>query len=179
MRISSLLATGLVFVALTGTALSAHEGMRGGYDRAEPTSRADMLASVSQRFDMIDTNKDDMIDATEMAAYRDQMKQRRAERMAARATAGDAETSEGAKSRWHERRGKRMGAWAEKGAGNADGTRGGWLSRLDTDNDGMISREEFAAPALKRFDRVDADGDGIVTPQERAAAREARKAKRN
>jgi hypothetical protein len=169
MRISSLLAAGLVCLAITGTAQAAPERKRAGYDRTQPTSRADMIASVNQRFDKIDANKDGMIDAAEMAAHRETMKERRAERMAAL----EARATDEQKARWGERMANRKGGWAGKGTGE----RGNWFSRLDTNDDGLISREEFAVSAMKRFDRADADGDGIVTAEERAAARDARKAR--
>lgn len=188
MRISTLIAPGLIALTLTGTAMAAGpDGKRGGYDRTAPTARADVIAMANQRFDRIDINQDGMIDAAEMAAHREQMKERmkerRAKRIAAREAASDAasdaaseaSTDEGAKTSWRTRKGKRGGGWA----GKQRGERGDWFARLDTDGDGMISRDEFIAPALKRFDRADADGDGIVTPEERAAAREARRAKRS
>lgn len=187
MRISTLIAPGLIALTLTGTAIAAApDGKRAGYDRTAPTERADVIAMANQRFDRIDTNQDGMIDAAEMAAHREQMKERmkerRAKRMAARDAAGDATTEEGAKATMRER--KRGGNWAERKRGGRwaegkRGERGDWFARLDSDGDGMISRDEFMAPALKRFDRADADGDGIVTPEERAAAREARRAQRS
>ncbi len=180
MRISTLIAPGLIALTLTGTAMAAApDGQRGGYDRTAPTARADVISMANQRFDRIDTNQDGMIDAAEMAAHREQMKdrmkERRAKRIAAREAASEAATDEGAKTSWRTRKGKRDGGWA----GKQRGERGDWFARLDTDGDGMISRDEFIAPALKRFDRADADGDGIVTPEERAAAREARRAQRS
>jgi phage gpG-like protein len=171
MRISTLLTAGIVSAALAGTALAAAPGgKRAGYDPAQPTARADVLAKANARFDRIDTDNDGMIDAAEMTAHREQMKERMAKAMAAR----EARMTDEQKATWRERRAERTG-WAARGTGEG----GNWLARMDTDNDGMISRDEFTAPALKRFDRADADGDGIVTPEERAAAREARKARRS
>jgi hypothetical protein len=43
----------------------------------------------------------------------------------------------------------------------------------------MISKAEFQAAAMARFDKADANGDGIVTAEERQAAREARRGARN
>lgn len=181
MRISTMLAAGAVSLALTGTAMAAPEGQRGRFDPTASVTRADTLAMVTQRFDRIDTNKDGMIDAGEMTAHREKMKawreQRMAKRMAAQADApagaDDAATAE-RRARWAKRAEERAAAGEAKG----EGKRGNWFARLDTDGDGMISREEFTAPALKRFDRADADGDGVITPEERAAMREARRAAR-
>ena len=41
--------------------------------------------------------------------------------------------------------------------------RGGPIYRLDTDDDGFISREEFEMPNHRRAKRADADGDGAIT----------------
>ena len=41
--------------------------------------------------------------------------------------------------------------------------RGGPIDRLDTDDDGFISREEFEMPNHRRAGRADADGDGAIT----------------
>ena len=43
----------------------------------------------------------------------------------------------------------------------------------DGNNDGAISRDEFVAGALARFDRADANKDGKVTPDERRTAMKA------
>lgn len=40
---------------------------------------------------------------------------------------------------------------------------------LDTDRNGKLSRSEIVEGALKRFDALDTDKDGQVTPQERPA----------
>lgn len=190
MQKASLIGAGLVSLMLAGTALAAPDGKRAGLDRSAPVARAYMLAMANTRFDRIDANQDGMIEAAEMTAHREQMREkmrerraeRRAQRMAAQAEAGaDAATddadSAGDAARWQERRAQRMAAMAKRGDGQP-GQRGQWLARMDTDGDGMISRDEFAARAMKRFDRADADSDGIVTPEERAAMREARRARR-
>lgn len=190
MRISTMLAASAVSLALTGAAMAAPEGPRARFDPAASVTRADTLAMANQRFDRIDANKDGMIDAAEMAAHREKMQEwrekRRAQRIAARAdapaaTSDDAATAE-RRARWAKRAEERAAAGeghsAGQSAGKRDGTRANGFARLDTDGDGMISRDEFTAPALKRFDRADANSDGVVTPEERAALREARRAAR-
>ena len=47
---------------------------------------------------------------------------------------------------------------------------GGHLKRMDTDNDGKVSRAEALAAAEAAFARADANGDGFVTPEEMKAA---------
>lgn len=45
-----------------------------------------------------------------------------------------------------------------------------WLSRIDTDGDGQVTREEWAAHQAAGFDRVDADHDGKLTLAEMYSA---------
>jgi Ca2+-binding EF-hand superfamily protein len=45
-----------------------------------------------------------------------------------------------------------------------------WLSRIDTDGDGQVTREEWAAHQAAGFNRVDADHDGKLTMAEMHAA---------
>ena len=181
MRLTALLATGAGALVIAGTALAAPDGPRAGLDPAASVSRADTAAMMTKRFDRIDANKDGMIDAAEMTAHRDQMRERWAERRAERraerekvaASAGEATTDAAATAR-REALAKFAKARAEAGKARAEL---GFAMR-DADGDGLVSRDEFAAPALKRFDRADANSDGILTPEERAAMRETRRAKR-
>ena len=56
-----------------------------------------------------------------------------------------------------------------------------WWTRVDTDKDGMVSREEAKAdaPRLSRdFDKVDTDGNGQVTREELEAAGKQKHAER-
>ena len=54
---------------------------------------------------------------------------------------------------------------------------GDWFKRLDTNQDGVISKDEAAkAPRFAQtFDKLDADHDGMVTQDEMRAAAEARR----
>lgn len=153
MRALPILTAGAMALVLAAPAMAAPDGKRAGYDRSAPVARADMMTKVDARFAKIDTNGDGTIDAAEMAAYRDAMRTVRAERIAA--------MTEEERAKMQERRAGMKERWAKRG----------WLARVDANGDGLISREEFAAPAMKRFERMDADGDGIVTPDERKAAR--------
>jgi Ca2+-binding EF-hand superfamily protein len=64
---------------------------------------------------------------------------------------------------------------------NRGAHRGGFVSRLDTDKDGRISREEAnAAPRFaEHFDAIDANHDGFVTPDELKAAHAKHRAQAN
>ena len=48
------------------------------------------------------------------------------------------------------------------------------LAGMDANGDRAITRDEFVAGALRRFDAADANHDGKVTPEERRAAMKAR-----
>lgn len=179
MRNLQLLTAGALALVMAAPALAAQDGKRGGYDSAEPMARADVMAKADERFAKIDANNDGVIDAAEMAAHREKMRAARAERLASMSEEDKAKMQ----AKMQERRGMMKQRWAKRG-GAADGARtargkGGWQAKLDANGDGLISREEFAAPMLRRFDRMDANNDGIVTPEERAAARAARKAARS
>ena len=62
----------------------------------------------------------------------------------------------------------------------AHGQRGDWFTRLDTNHDGAISREEMAAAndqrTAKMFDQLDTNHDGLITQEEIRAAADARRA---
>lgn len=173
MRTLPILTAGALALALAAPAMAGPDGKHGGYDRSQPMARADMMAKSEQRFVKIDTNSDGTIDAAEMSAHRQAMKAARAEKLAA--------MSEEDRAKMEARKQERRAAMKERRAEQAASTDGageqrtkrGWLARIDADGDGLITREEFTAPAMKRFDRFDADGDGIVTPEERAAGRRA------
>ena len=46
----------------------------------------------------------------------------------------------------------------------------GYFAHIDTNGDGVITKEEATAAALKRFEKMDANGDGQVTKEEAKAA---------
>ncbi len=48
---------------------------------------------------------------------------------------------------------------------------GGMLERLDTNGDGVITKDEYMADVAKRFARLDTNKDGKVSQAEREAAR--------
>jgi len=45
-----------------------------------------------------------------------------------------------------------------------------WVSQMDTNKDGSISRDEFNETRTQMFKKLDANGDGTVTTAERRAA---------
>lgn len=176
MRTSAIVTAGALGLVFAATAFAAPQGPRARLDPNASVTRADTLTMASQRFDRIDANKDGMIDAAEMAAHHSQMEQRRAQRMAARAAkrTDEAAANEAATAARREPWEKLAKARAE--ARSAQGEFG--FAMRDADGDGLITREEFTAPAMKRFDRADANSDGVITPEERAAMRGARRMRR-
>ncbi|MCX9148480.1 EF-hand domain-containing protein [Erythrobacter sp. WG] len=159
MTIARLLAGGILTVALTGTAMAGPMGP--GANRDAPVTRAELNARLDQRFKAMDTNGNGQIEAAEMQAAREARKAKWQERREARAADGAAKPA-------GER--KRPGQWA--------GKRGGDRPQMDANGDGVITRDEFGARALARFDAADTNRDGTVTKEERAAHWEARKAAR-
>lgn len=174
MRTLPILSLGALAFALAAPTMAAPEGKAAGYDRSAPMARADTLAKVEARFAKIDTNSDGVIDAAEMTAHREAKRAARAEKLAA--------MTDEQKAKMEERRTAMKERWAKRAA-SADApaakrTKGDRMARIDADGDGRITAAEFAAPAMKRFDKIDANSDGIVTPEERKAARGARAAAR-
>lgn len=55
---------------------------------------------------------------------------------------------------------------AEPGQAYPSGT---WFAQADKDHDGVLTRAEFLADALRFFDRIDLDHDGKLTPDEVSA----------
>lgn len=49
--------------------------------------------------------------------------------------------------------------------------RKGKFERMDSDGDGVVTKDEFMAHSEKRFSKMDADGDGKITKEESDAAR--------
>jgi Ca2+-binding EF-hand superfamily protein len=56
---------------------------------------------------------------------------------------------------------------------------GEWFQRLDTNHDGVITKDEASAASTERitkaFDKLDADHDGMITQAEMKAAAESRR----
>lgn len=171
MRTLPILTAGALALALAAPAMAAPGGKQGGYDRTQPMARAEMMAKVDQRFAKMDTNGDGTIDAAEMTAHREAMKAARAQRLASMSEADKAKMEakkEQRRAAMKERKAERVAAGEPAREKRAKGS---WLARIDANGDGMITREEFNAPAMQRFDRLDANKDGVVTPEERAAGR--------
>ncbi len=119
--------------------------MRQDANRDGVITRTEAIAQADARFAQMDTDHDGRISAGEMRAYREAMH----DRMVASGRDVPVPPPGGAK---HDGMGRRM----------------------DPNGDGSVTREEFEARALKRFDRMDANHDGTVDATERANAAEMR-----
>jgi hypothetical protein len=194
----SIILAGAALIALGGAALAQPPG-RPGPNRPAPgadVSRAQVIASVDQRFARMDANNDGRFTREEAQAGR---QARRAERMTAMFDRLDADHN-GAISReemteGHQRRmadgGGRGGRGGHgrrgpggpgmrhgpppggPGAGEGPGGPGGPGMRGQRlfGERGFITRDQLRERALARFDRADADRNGTLTAAEREAAR--------
>ena len=114
--------------------------------------QADGEAREKVRFDRIDANHDGVVTYAEFTASRAQFDQARKERVVQ-------QSADGERSARDERRG-------------FAGHRGAFARMADADKDGAVTKAEFQASALQRFDRLDANHDGTVTADEAKAARD-------
>ncbi len=112
-------------------------------------TRAEAIAQADARFAQMDTDRDGRISAGEMRAYRTAMHDRMV------ASGRDVPVP-------------------PPGGGRHDGMG----RQMDPNGDGSVTREEFEARALKRFDRMDANRDGTIDATERANAVEMRRVDR-
>lgn len=149
-------------LGIGGVAYAAHHGPDG------PMSRADAETRANAMFAKMDANNDGVL--TE--ADREARKAARKSEMFAKIDAD----SNGQISRDEfmafEHKGMRAGHKGHgKGHHRMGKGHGGMMMHkmADADGDGSISKAEFTAAALKRFDKADANNDGTVTPEERQA----------
>lgn len=124
--------------------------------------QADREAMIAKRFDAMDTNHDGQLSKQEFIAAHQAMHEGHG--MEGPPMAGPGRMGPGM-----------MGHGMHPGMGGM----GPMGAMADTNGDHAISRDEFVAAALKRFDAADANHDGKLTPEERKAAfRAGRKAMR-
>lgn len=165
------LIAGAAAVAGTGTAWAQQaQSPRPPMTRAAAEQRADRIfdrldanhdGKIDQedravrektRFDRIDANHDGQLSYAEFTAMHQQ-----------RADAGNARGGQ---------RGDRVSARGMHRMAHAGFGRGGMTRLADADKNGAITKGEFRAAAVQRFERLDANHDGTVTRDEAKAARD-------
>ena len=115
--------------------------------------QADRAARIGEHFDKMDANHDGTLSKAEFVAAHEQ----------ARADHDGPN---------HEGRGHKgmMGQHRMGHHGKGHGMMGAGKMGMDANGDHAITRDEFIAGALKRFDTADANHDGKLTKEERRAA---------
>ena len=124
---------GVALAAIAAIPASAQPGPDGPARDAGPLTRASVQAMVQARFAKVDANHDGFVTREEADARIAEAREHRGDRM---------EQREGRMEQRRERMGERR---AEMRAGLFD--------RIDTDNNGSISRSEFEAHASARAER--------------------------
>lgn len=161
---------------LATSSVAMAQGQEGRRGPAAEVTREAAVARAEARFDRLDADRDGRVTANEMRQVRQARRGERQVRqfdrldanrdgMLSRAEFGQrqalrAERLEGRAERRGDRRAQRGLARAERRAARLFG------------HDGAITREEFRARALQRFERLDANRDGTVTLAERQAMRQ-------
>jgi hypothetical protein len=149
-------------------------------DRQADRSRAQLVTRLDAQFARLDSNRDGFVSTDERAAVRNARIAERFQRLdtdkngSISLTEMQASHKDGGAAPG-ERRGKR-GSHTMRGGrgGHGGGMRA--APAMDADKDGRISKAEFEARALARFDRADADRNGVLTAAERQASHAAMKA---
>ena len=125
-------------------------------------TRAEVEQLQGEEFAFRDRNGDGFLDQADASPMRQRMmslrEERREARQAAREEAGEERSG---------RRGMRRGD-----------REGGPRQRMDANEDGRISRDEFTSRSAHLFERLDTNADGSVTPAELDAHVEARMERR-
>lgn len=163
---AALAGAGFVSVAVVQPSLAQQNGA--ATDRVE--TRADALARADRMFDRLDANKDGKITPREMVDARGPM---------GPGGPGKAPVKDGKQPSADNAPPPPPGG--HRGPGGMRGMRGmhggfGSLrmyADLDANNDGVITRDEFRAHAVKMFDRMDTNKDGKIDAAERKAAHDA------
>lgn len=141
--IAFVMSAGLGLTALAGAALAERgPGMFGRADTNGDSfvSKEEFAAGRTEMFARLDANGDGAVDQAEVDKARDAWHQRRNQQAQADADA-------------HSQKPKKDHA-------------GRFLAHLDTDSDGKVTTQEFAAAGDKMFAKFDANGDGKLAQDE-------------
>lgn len=119
-----------------------------------------------------DTNHDGTITRAEATAQADAMFDRMDTNRDGRLTADEM-------TAWHDRMQAQRGGDAAVPPPGGPRHAPGMGRKADPNGDGVITREEFRARAMTRFDRMDANHDGVIDKTELANLREMRMERRD
>lgn len=160
-------------LAIGGVAYAAPGGA-GGFDRDAPVTRAQAETRANAMFDRMDVNKDGKLDSADREARKgqrfDRMDANKDGSISREEFLAKRERPAGTQAKPEGRDGKHWGKRHHRGGGH-----GFMMKQADTNGDGAISKAEFVAAHLARFDASDANKDGTVTKEERRAAFEAKR----
>ena len=136
----------------------------------KPTTRAQFLSTVQQRFNAVDTNHDGQLDTNEISAMqqRELQQARGVEQQKLDAEFTKLDTNKDGQL-------SKAEFMAAAPALQARATPQQMIGQVDSNKDGKVSLQEFQAGPLGQFNRLDANKDGTVTPQEIQAARTPKK----
>ncbi|MCF8707416.1 EF-hand domain-containing protein [Rhizorhapis sp. SPR117] len=174
--LGGMIVAGTMAVAAT----AGHGPMRADTNGDGNLTKAEVVASLDKRFAELDTNGDGKITQDERKAKREA---RFEEHFKAMDKDGNGQISKTEMKAAHEarmeKRGDHMGKRGHDGAASGMGGHhkgmwrghGGSMAMTDADKDGVVTKAEFQARALKMFAKADADNDGTVTKAEREAVR--------
>lgn len=191
--IAAMLIAGGVAVAAPGGGM-ARGPMGADANNDAILTRAEVNAQLEARFTKMDANGDGKITQEDHAL---RQKTRADERFKQMDADNNGQISraefDSAQNRRAEARKEFRGKMEQRGGGRGKrmhGKRGGEMrgmhrgmgghmkGAMDANKDGAVTKQEFIAAGLARFDRMDANKDGQVTKEERQAARAAMRTER-
>lgn len=159
-------------LGLAGVAYAADE-MPGDPLGDKTVTKAEFLAKGAAMFDKMDVNHDGKLDAADRAAHEGAMFNQLD-------TDHNGSLSKAEFAAAHQRGPEGAGGKGMR-HGGPEGEHGGHMGMMmmrmaDTNNDGAVTRDEFAAAQAKHFDMMDTNHDGQLTQAERKAAHDKMKA---
>lgn len=171
----------ILTAACLSAAIPASAQMRLGADMDEDgaISQTEFMTRSNTRFARIDANQDGLLSQEEREAAHEVFKaEREAKKFAKIDSNGDGFISReefAAKSQRRPQRADRRGADDRDQSqrprrhrtGEHRDRKGGHWARVDTNNDGFISRAEYDAGAEAMFKRMDRNNDGVVNQNDR------------
>ena len=165
-------------LSLVSAALLATTGVaaaQGGQDapRRGPVAevtRDQALARADERFARLDVNRDGSVTADEARQARQALRtQRQGQRFDRLDSNRDGQLSREEFGQRQAMRAERRGGQGMRRGGQR-GQRGAMRAGRRFGADGVVTREEFRAQALQRFERLDTNRDGTITAAERQEA---------